>query len=237
MTSCWGVVFVETGLWPVPSWCHDGIGWILFFGLTAGIAGLASRWSRRVAIAGDVETKERAPWWRVAGGWSAVVFSGLSLFVAPRWAHLPERAPAVGRLEFPGWPDSFEGRPWTRVRRPDGPAKVFAPLAIASAVFCQDERKVVLRWIPSPTRRMHPAADCFRARGYGVECGRLVRDAHGFTWSEFTVGREGESWRVRERLYSESGETWTDASAWFWSVWRRPGSGPWWAVTAVEPVR
>jgi len=228
--------FVETGLWSVPSWFHDGVGWSLFLGLTAGIGGLASRWSRRVAIAGDAKRTEMAPRWWVGGAWCAVVVSGLSVFAAPQWANLRKMVPAIGPREFPGWPDSFEGRPWTRIRRAEGPATVFAPLPMASAVFRQEERKVVLRWIPRPTRRVHPAADCFRARGYAVERARLVRDASGSTWSEFTVGREDERWRVRERLFSESGETWTDVSAWFWSVWRRPGSGPWWAVTAVEPM-
>ena len=229
--------FVETGLWPLPSWGHDGIGWILFLGLTAVLAGLASRWSCRVANAEDPERKEKAPGWRVAGVWSAVVFSGLGGWVTPESGQAPRMTSDPGEGEFPGWPDGFEGRPWTRVRRPEGPATVFSQQTIASAVFRQDERKVVLRWIRNPTRTVHPASDCFRARGYDVERARLVRDASGFTWSEFTVRREGEYWRVRERLFSESGETWTDVPAWYWSVWRRPGSGPWWAVTAVEPVR
>jgi len=137
---------------------------------------------------------------------------------------------------FPGWPEMFEGRPWIRLSRPEGAAGFASGFSGETGVFRQEtdgggERIVVLRWIREASRGVHPAADCFRASGYAVRAGGLVRDAQGVVWSEFFAERGGEAWRVRERWRDERGGAWTDVSAWYWAA--VSGGGPWWAVTVA----
>lgn len=136
---------------------------------------------------------------------------------------------------FPGWPDSFEGRPWIRVTQAGRAAKFAAGLGGETGIFEQGERVVVLRWIASPSRAVHPLADCFRARGYRVKPGGLARDDAGVVWSEFRAERGEERWRVQERIVDEIGHSWTDVSAWYWAAQRGASAGPWWAVTIATP--
>jgi hypothetical protein len=94
---------------------------------------------------------------------------------------------------------------------------------------------VVLRWITSASRAVHPIADCFRAHGYDVQQGVLAKDPSGRVWTEFVAQRDGEHWRVRERIHDEQGGSWSDVSAWYWAALGGATPGPWWAVTIAEP--
>ena len=132
---------------------------------------------------------------------------------------------------FPGWPETFEGRPWIRVPLDERVATFAAKLGGETGVFVQEERVVVLRWIAVPSRTVHPISDCFRARGYRVTPGGLVKDPDGRVWSEFIAERHDERWRVRERIIDERAGAWTDMSAWYWAAQRAGATGPWWAVT------
>lgn len=77
---------------------------------------------------------------------------------------------------FPGWPELFEGRPWIRLAREQ-------PLSAVLGGGRPDDRGVspgrALGGFEVDTRApaitLHPAADCFRARGYEVGPLRLVR--------------------------------------------------------------
>jgi exosortase/archaeosortase family protein len=140
--------------------------------------------------------------------------------------------PAATDAGFPGWPEMFEGKPWIRLRKPETAAAFASGFSGQTAVFKQaDNRIVVMRWIREASRGVHPAADCFRASGYTVKPGGLVRDANGVMWAEFFATLNGETWRVRERWHDENGGAWTDVSAWYWSAVR--GGGPWWSVTVA----
>jgi exosortase/archaeosortase family protein len=143
--------------------------------------------------------------------------------------------PAATDAGFPGWPEMFEDKPWIRLRKPETAAAFASGFSGQTAVFKQaDNRIVVMRWIREASRGVHPAADCFRASGYTVKPGGLVRDANGVIWAEFFATLNGGTWRVRERWHDESGGAWTDVSAWYWSAVR--GGGPWWSVTVAGRV-
>jgi hypothetical protein len=69
---------------------------------------------------------------------------------------------AVASAPFPGWPTHYDGRALTEL-----------PLTPREAGFTQDfpgrvgrfsdgQREIIIRWVGAPTRRLHPAADCFR---------------------------------------------------------------------------
>jgi len=172
----------------------------------------------------------------------APLFVWVCRALAAAWPGMASRVPRasdhVGHA-FPGWPETFEEKPWIHSSRPGKDAAFAAGFAGRTAVFRQEARWVVLRWLEAPSRAVHPAADCFRARGYRVDAPGLVRDEGGFLWTEFSARRGNERWRVRERLVSEVDPSlsWTDVSAWYWAALFEPKSGPWRAITVAIPER
>ena len=92
----------------------------------------------------------------------------------------------------------------------------------------------LIRKVTSPTRKLHPAADCFRGAGFTVEPQPIAVDEHGHRWSVFHAAKAGEKLEVRERIYNQRGESWTDVSAWWWQAAMGKSQGPWWAETVVR---
>jgi len=134
---------------------------------------------------------------------------------------------------FPGWPAEFDGKtlipvPLTELEQQfssDFPGKI--------ARFTDGDREIVIRWITEATRKLHPASDCFQGIGYSIKPLAMHRDERGSLWSSFGATKGSEQLLVHERIHSDSGETWTDVSAWYWSALRQ-GSGSWWAITVAE---
>jgi len=150
-------------------------------------------------------------------------------------ALLPARSERLARasvnVTFPGWPSEFEGRsltplPLTKLeQRSDFPGKI--------GRFTDGKREIVVRWVTQATRKLHPASDCFQGIGYSVKPLPLHRDGNGSLWSSFAATKGNERLRVYEQIHSDSGETWTDVSAWYWSA-LNDGNGSWWAITIAE---
>jgi hypothetical protein len=97
-----------------------------------------------------------------------------------------------------------------------------------------DGSELVLREVQRPTRMLHPAADCWRGIGWRIEATRLETDAQALLWRCFEASRDGRRVRVCERIVDADGQTFTDASAWFWAASLNRSHGPWQAVTRVE---
>jgi hypothetical protein len=91
-----------------------------------------------------------------------------------------------------------------------------------------------VRVIQEPTRMLHPAADCFRGLGYGIERVRVMQDTDWITWSCFTAERDGTTRTVCERIYDSQGKSWTDVSSWYWAAMLGGTTPPWIAVTVVS---
>jgi hypothetical protein len=136
----------------------------------------------------------------------------------------------------PAWPRSFEGR---RLM-PIAPAPEDALLARSfpgrTARFSDGRRQVVLRQVAVPTRRLHPAGDCFRASGWELRPAPMQMVANAGPASCFIAVRAGRSVRVCERIAGRGGRSWPDISSWYWAALLDPGSGPWLAALTVEPL-
>jgi len=142
-------------------------------------------------------------------------------------------ARAAGDVTFSGWPTEFEGRvltplPLTELEQRFGndfPGKI--------GRFSDGRREIIIRWVTEATRKLHPASDCFQGIGFSVKPLPLRRDDKGSLWSSFAATKGNERLRVDEQIHSDSGETWTDVSAWYWSA-LNDGAGSWWAITIAE---
>jgi len=164
---------------------------------------------------------------------ASVVFMLLCALAAsaPLWSYDPQDT----HVEFAGWPTHWEGRSLTPL-----------PLTLLEKRFAQDfpggiarfsdgEQEIILRYITTPTRKLHPAADCFVATGYAISAQRIYVDGAGHRWSQFHATHQTKL-QVRERIFDESGNQYTDVSAWYWAAVRGNTAPPWWAVTVAERV-
>jgi hypothetical protein len=144
------------------------------------------------------------------------------------------RSAPASTAEFPGRPSHFEGRPLRELSL--GPTEKRFAIDFPGRIgrFTDGEREVVIRWVSSETRKLHPAVDCFRGVGYSVTPTPLSIDAAGSRWGTFVATRGDERLEVRERVYDASGHHWTDVSAWYWAAALGKSDGPWWAITVAS---
>lgn len=136
---------------------------------------------------------------------------------------------------FSGWPNQFAGKPLRALPMTELEQRFMSDFPGRIGRFTDGEREIVIRWVTEPTRKLHPASDCFQGLGYSVRPLPLHRDDGGALWSSFAASKGNDRLRVYERIHSESGESWTDVSAWYWSAVSE--NGPWWAFTVAEKER
>ncbi|HEX8240640.1 MAG TPA: hypothetical protein VF574_12950 [Allosphingosinicella sp.] len=150
--------------------------------------------------------------------------------LAPLW----ERpGPAPGAPAAP-WPQRFEGRPVVRLAPTPEDRLLASGFPGHVARFSDGRRQIVLRQVAAPTRRLHPARDCFRAVGYAIGPSAMRVGPGGRPASCFTAARGGRVLRVCEQVRGPDGRSWPDISSWYWSALAGTASGPWLAALTVE---
>jgi hypothetical protein len=164
----------------------------------------------------------------------------LACLSAP-WA-LPASRPDAGAANPVNseWPREWEGR----ALRPLALSPVeqrFASHFPGQLTRLTDGRQtLVWREVHTPTRMLHPAADCYRGLGYRIENARLESDGQARLWRCFVAVRQGASGpervRVCERIVDANGQAFTDTSSWFWSAQLGQSTGPWQAITTARAL-
>lgn len=99
--------------------------------------------------------------------------------------------------------------------------------------FTDGRREIVIRRVTEATRKLHPAADCFKAIGYETKPLPMKSNESGKRWSCFSAVKTDEHLRVCERISDDAGNEWTDVSAWYWAALGET-NGEWWAFTVAE---
>jgi hypothetical protein len=136
---------------------------------------------------------------------------------------------------FPGWATAPLPTDLTPVASSAREARFAAGFPGQIGVFTDGTRTYVVRWVRTPTRKLHPASDCLRALGYTVKPTPIFASADRSHWGTSSAQHGSEQLRVHERIVDSVGHEWTDVSAWFWSAALGRSAGPWWAVTILEP--
>ncbi len=147
-----------------------------------------------------------------------------------------QKQPQSMAQSFQEWPTEFEGKPLSplpmtekeRGFNQDFPGKI--------GRFTDGSREILIRYIERPSRKVHASADCLRGSGYNVEPRPISRDQNGQLWGCVLAEQDGMKYKVCERMYDESGNSWYDVSSWFWSVLLKNSQGPWWAITVAERI-
>jgi len=134
---------------------------------------------------------------------------------------------------LPPWPREFQGRPLTRVPLTEAEHRFLSGFPGDVARFTDGERDIILRWVTQPTRRLHPADDCYRAWGFSVSESKIHADRDGVRWRCFGAGKNGARREVCEQVRDAEGAHWSDISSWYWAATLDRTTGPW-LVTTVS---
>lgn len=146
-------------------------------------------------------------------------------------------APAAPIAAFHEWPAEWDGAPLRPLALSEVERRFAERFPGHIARLTDGRQTLVMRQVDAPTRMLHPAADCFRALGYGLAQARLERDAHQRLWRCFVAERAGApKLRVCERIVDADGAAFTDTSAWYWAAVSGRSTGPWQAVTLAQQV-
>lgn len=134
----------------------------------------------------------------------------------------------------PAWPHEFEGRPLAPVPLTSEQQKFLGEFPGTAARFSDGERDILMRWVTQPSRRLHPAEDCYRGWGFEVAASRIRADRDGRRWRCFEVTRDGVKRQVCEQIRDEEGTSYTDVSSWYWDATLQRSPGPWLVVTVAS---
>ena len=141
---------------------------------------------------------------------------------------------ASGR--FSGWVDAWDGVSLKRIDFTWRERSFIEGFPGQTAHFSDGRREIIMRYTERATRKMLPAAQCFREAGFRISPLEGYTDAKGRTWSMFEAEKFGESLRVSERVTDRRGREWPRVNSWYWAATFGWSPGPWWAITIVEPI-
>lgn len=153
---------------------------------------------------------------------------------------VPWRSPDSRTVRLPAdsiaWPHTLDGRVLSPLGLTAQEQTFLANFPGAVRRFSDGEREVIVRWVKHGTRRLHPAADCYRAMGFHIGSAVIV-STNDINRRCFVARRGTQTWQVCERIESaDRSQSWTDVSAWYWSTVFGESAGPWWAITTAEPI-
>lgn len=169
-------------------------------------------------------------------GWKAAF--AVVLVLCAWWPALATRAggPHEAGAVFVEAPREWAGRPLRPLALGAVEQRFAAQFPGRIARLTDGEQLFVWRQVNRPTRMLHPAADCYRGLGYRIDQARLERDAQARLWRCFIAERNGQRLRVCERIEGSDGQSFTDASSWFWAAQLGHAGGPWQAITIARPL-
>lgn len=213
-------------------WLHEAAGLASFAGAAAGILWLASRLrlpDEPTAASPPAHATGPAPALPVLA--ACCVLSALGPAAEKGWA-----APGKVQAGAVAWPVSYNGMPLTQVPLDPRDAAFTADFPGHVGRFSDGRREIVIRWVTSATRKLHPASDCFRGLGYSITPVPMRRNSAGKAMSCFEARGRGGALRVCEHLEGSAGKTWPDVGAWYWDAAFDRSAQGWWSYVVAERI-
>lgn len=232
------LVAKEAGVLHWPDWTHEGVGLAVFAGVCATVLQIVAG-GQAGRGATPVVTAEQGAKARRAGALHAGAFASLVVLAATPWLAIGRPASGDSGPAHVEWPHVMDGRELRPLALSPVEERFASRFAGTIGRFTDGERVVVLRHVVSPTRMLHPAADCYRGLGYRVDAIALERqatEAGASMWRCFVAARAGERLRVCEQIVDATGAAYTDTSAWYWAATLGQSHGPWRAITRASPL-
>lgn len=101
--------------------------------------------------------------------------------------------------------------------------------------FGNGHKELVLRWIATPSRRLHPAEHCLRGAGFTLQPAApspsVRRGAHAWI-----AERAGRRLFVHEWIEDRDGRVFGSVGEWYWPSALDRSRGPWVAYTLSESL-
>jgi hypothetical protein len=158
----------------------------------------------------------------------------MALAAAAPW-FVTQRSPQTAEASTArAWPHEFEGRPLAPVPLTAEESRFLGDFPGAVARFTDGRRDILMRRVSLPTRKLHPAGDCYRGWGFEVGAARIHTDRDGGLWRCFTASRDGATRKVCEQIRDAEGRSFTDVSSWYWSASLGRTRAPWLVVTVAS---
>lgn len=139
-------------------------------------------------------------------------------------------------MTFAGCPSQFEGQHLEPIKLAGVTERFAKEFPGKIAVYTTGKSRVVYRWVTKPTLQLHPSSNCYKASGYEIKWLPEYRDAQEQKWTAFQASKGTEKLLVRERIYDQAGQNWTDVSSWYWAAVLKQSSSPWWAISTAERI-
>jgi len=108
--------------------------------------------------------------------------------------------------------------------------------------FANGRQSLTLRYVNRATRKLHPAADCYRGLGYAITHTSLEQRLANASRTTptlkrcFVATKHDRQLRVCEYIEDAAGQSFTDASSWYWAAVTGRSQGPWQAVTTAGVI-
>lgn len=132
------------------------------------------------------------------------------------------------------WPKSLNGIQLKEVSIPEKQSRFISKFPGEIKFFKHRNKLIMLRLIIKPTRKVHPASDCYKGAGYSIKWQPIEINNSGERWGNFLANKDGVSISVKERIVDDKQNQWTDASSWYWAAVLGETKPPWWGITIEE---
>jgi exosortase/archaeosortase family protein len=227
------LVLQETGQLGWPAWMHEGTGLLVFIGVCLLVLRYVAAAAELPAVVTSVPAVAVTP--RTNGGVQSPLFAALFVVVAV-WPLLTARpVAALARQSFIEWPQQFAGQPLQPLALSRVEQRFAAQFPGAIGRFRAGNKMLTLRHVTAATRKLHPAADCYRGLGFQIEAIALEQRLDSAGLQRCFIARGvGAAQRVCEYIEDAAGQSFSDTSAWYWAAQLGRSSGPWRAVTVAQ---
>ena len=238
------LVIRESGKVNLPDWSHQGIGLVVFALVCVAVLWVVTfrqEPPRQQAATVSVESRNMKMG-RIAKSPKSILFLifvlPLLMFIYPLISK-ESQAETQDSQTHVEWPHEYEGRALRPLALSLVEARFAADFPGVIARFDNGIQAVTLRHVTRPTRKLHPAADCFRALGYAIDETGLEQQIKGnqrYLQRCFTASKAAGKLKVCEYIEDINGERFTDTSAWYWAAVMGKSHGPWKSVTLARPI-
>jgi hypothetical protein len=135
---------------------------------------------------------------------------------------------------FPGWPSEYEGKPLTQLELTDKEEVFVRGFPGKIGRFSDGSREMIIRWVELPTRKLHPASDCFKGNGYYINHQPIQVNEFGIEMGCFSASKDFNKLIVCEYIVARDGKSWSDISAWYWGALLNESSKGWMSYVIAE---
>jgi len=134
------------------------------------------------------------------------------------------------------FPDHYQGQKLKPLAMTERERQFYRSFPGKMSKMTDGKRHITYKWIERPTRKLHPAADCYRGMGYSIHPEPIRIDDDGQRWGAFMAVKGHQQLRVKEKISDPSNRSWTDVSSWYWSAFLGRSRGPWLVITVSEGI-